>query len=97
MPRPREAGELPPAIQEIIDRIVAGYDPEKIIVFGSYARGAQRKGSDLDVLVVKDTTARWTDRVRAVSGLVTPRPGYTASCAYGYHRADAGRGGRGPS
>lgn len=70
---PIEKSQLPGAVQEIVETIRRGYDPERIIVFGSYARGTQGKGSDLDLLVVKDTTARWTDRVRAVSGLVTPR------------------------
>ena len=65
--------QLPAQVQDIVKKISEGYDPDRIIVFGSYARGTQRKGSDLDVLVVKETTARWTDRVRAVSGLVTPR------------------------
>lgn len=65
--------ELPVEVQAIVRKISEGYDPDRIIVFGSYARGTQGKGSDLDVLVVKETTARWTDRVRAVSGLVTPR------------------------
>lgn len=70
---PVSESRLPSNVREIIEAIRRGYDPEKIIVFGSYARGTQRQGSDLDLLVVKDTTARWTDRVRAVSRLVTPR------------------------
>jgi predicted nucleotidyltransferase len=73
MPRPREAVELPPAVQEIIDRIVEGYDPERIIVFGSYARGDATPESDLDVLVIKDTPESWIDRVVAVSLLSRPR------------------------
>ncbi len=92
MPRPREAGELPPAIQEIIDRIVAGYDPEKIIVFGSYARGDAEEG-ERPRSAGGEGYHRTVDRPCAGS----LRPGYTASCAHGYHRADAGRGGRGPS
>ncbi|HCA47111.1 MAG TPA: nucleotidyltransferase domain-containing protein [Armatimonadetes bacterium] len=65
--------QLPHEVWDIIDRIRVGYDPQRIIVFGSYARGTERSGSDLDLLVVKDTTARWADRVREVSRLVTPR------------------------
>jgi len=70
---PIQKTQLPSHVQEIVETIRQGYDPDRIIVFGSYAQGTQTKGSDLDLLVVKDTTARWTDRVRAVSGLVTPR------------------------
>ncbi len=43
-------------IAEIIDRIVANAKPEKIVLFGSYARGTPRDDSDLDLLIVKDST-----------------------------------------
>jgi predicted nucleotidyltransferase len=42
-------------IQEIVKRIVAGYAPQKIILFGSYAYGQPDEDSDLDFLVVMDT------------------------------------------
>ncbi|MFP4250904.1 MAG: nucleotidyltransferase domain-containing protein, partial [Armatimonadota bacterium] len=48
-----EPADLPEKVQEIIQKIVEGYDPEKIIVFGSYARGDWTEDSDLDLLVVK--------------------------------------------
>jgi predicted nucleotidyltransferase len=43
------------AIQEIVDRIAEKFNPEKIILFGSYAYGAPRRGSDVDLLVVMET------------------------------------------
>ena len=42
-------------ISEIIRIITAGYDPDKIILFGSYATGNATDDSDLDLFVVKDT------------------------------------------
>ena len=42
-------------IQEVADRIVKEYQPEKIILFGSYAWGKPHKDSDVDLLVVKET------------------------------------------
>lgn len=49
-----EAGTL----DEIVRRIVAAIDPDRIILFGSRARGDARPDSDYDLLVVKDTTER---------------------------------------
>ena len=39
-------------IQEMVDRIVSVSNPEKIILFGSYAKGTARPHSDVDLLVV---------------------------------------------
>ncbi len=41
-------------LDEIIRRIVAVTQPEKIILFGSAARGEMGRHSDVDLLVVKD-------------------------------------------
>lgn len=43
-------------IQEMVRRIVARFHPEKIILFGSYARGMAGPDSDVDLLVVKRLT-----------------------------------------
>jgi predicted nucleotidyltransferase len=40
-------------LNEIVRRIVATADPDKIILFGSAARGEMGPNSDLDLLVVK--------------------------------------------
>ena len=40
-------------LQEVVRRIVDVADPEKIILFGSAARGSITQESDLDVMVVK--------------------------------------------
>jgi len=39
-------------IQEMVDRIVAQFHPEKIILFGSHARGDGTSDSDVDLLIV---------------------------------------------
>ena len=39
-------------IQAMVDRIVAKFDPEKVILFGSYARGNPTKDSDVDLLII---------------------------------------------
>jgi predicted nucleotidyltransferase len=40
------------AINALSNRIVAEFDPDKIILFGSYARGAASDESDVDLLVI---------------------------------------------
>ncbi len=66
------------SLQATIDRIVAtirdGYAPEKIIVFGSHARGTGRPDSDLDLLVIKQSKQPEPERIREVSRLLRPRP-----------------------
>ncbi|HCE59007.1 MAG TPA: hypothetical protein DER09_14530 [Prolixibacteraceae bacterium] len=42
-------------ISDIVNKIVLGYNPEKIILFGSYASGNANENSDLDLFVVKKT------------------------------------------
>ena len=42
-------------IDYLVSRIVARVDPQKIIIFGSYAKGTSTTMSDLDILVVKET------------------------------------------
>ena len=42
-----------PFIDQIVDIIVSLAEPEKIILFGSYARGDATEKSDIDLLVLK--------------------------------------------
>lgn len=48
------------AIDEVVRQIAEEFRPEKIILFGSYARGNPRPESDVDLLVVMDTAQRET-------------------------------------
>lgn len=43
-------------LKNIAGRIVALYGPERIYLFGSYAKGLMTERSDLDLLVVKRTS-----------------------------------------
>jgi predicted nucleotidyltransferase len=49
--------------------------PEKIIVFGSYNAGQVQEWSDLDMVIVKETEARFLDRTRQVLLLLKPKVG----------------------
>jgi len=42
-----------PFIEQIVNTIVTTVEPEKIILFGSYARGDYEQNSDIDILILK--------------------------------------------
>ena len=42
-------------IRIVADKLKESYNPEKIILFGSYAWGLPDENSDIDILVIKDT------------------------------------------
>ena len=60
-------------IEDIVQRIVAGYAPHKIILFGSYAYGEPDEASDIDLLIVKDTDKRPIERWMEVKRLLRDR------------------------
>ena len=45
-------------INEIASRIATRFNPDKIILFGSYAAGNPNKDSDLDILYLLDLLAQ---------------------------------------
>lgn len=46
---------------------------EKIILFGSLARGESRSASDIDLLIVEETDKPFLERVGAVYSAIQPR------------------------
>ena len=48
-------------VQNAVDALM-GYRPEKIIIFGSMARGEADEYSDIDLIVVKETGQRFIQR-----------------------------------
>jgi uncharacterized protein len=42
-------------INDIVNRIAIRFNPDKIILFGSYAAGNPNNDSDVDLLIIKDT------------------------------------------
>jgi predicted nucleotidyltransferase len=42
-------------INDIVNRIAIRFNPDKIILFGSYAAGNPNNDSDLDLLIIQDT------------------------------------------
>ena len=58
-------------IHDILNRLVAGYAPKKVILFGSYAYGTPQTDSDIDLLIIKETPDRFIDRWVAVRSLLS--------------------------
>lgn len=66
----------PARLQAITRQIAAQFHPQQIILFGSYAYGKPRSDSDVDLLVIMDSTDR--PAVRSACITRTCRPRYVA-------------------
>ncbi len=49
-------------VEDIVSKLKAEYQPEKIILFGSYASGKAGWDSDIDLLIVKNSNRRRDER-----------------------------------
>jgi len=58
-------------IQSITEQLIEKYGPEKIILFGSVARGEYDQANDLDFLIIKqDVPLYGIDRMRELDELI---------------------------
>ena len=63
--------EITAEIKSIADQIIRKYDPLKIILFGSAARGEYDRVSDLDFLIIKeDVPVLGLARMRQLDDLI---------------------------
>jgi predicted nucleotidyltransferase len=73
------------AVSVMVERIVSLFDPERIILFGSYARGDAGEESDVDLLVVvpscEDTKRATISMMRAVADLPVSKDILVASAS----------------
>ena len=58
----------------IVDTIVAHCDPDEILLFGSWAKGAAHRNSDVDILVIGPFAAPWWTRARGLLGALREFP-----------------------
>ncbi len=63
----------PELIDYIVEKIVREIQPEKIILYGSYARGDFHKDSDVDLFIIKDSDGASRMMERKVDGLFNGR------------------------
>ena len=66
----RSRADIEPILKEIVEVLVRDYQPETIILYGSYAYGNPTRHSDIDLFIVKETPLRWVDRFVAVKEII---------------------------
>lgn len=66
--------DLGDTFHQAIETIVSGYDPERIIIFGPYARGDFHTGEPIDLLILKETNEEFDERVERIRRLFGDGP-----------------------
>jgi len=61
-------------IKVITNKIVDGYHPEKVYLFGSYTKGTANDNSDLDLMIIKQTDEPFHLRAREVRMIFSTQP-----------------------
>lgn len=64
---------VPLEVERLVERVVREYRPERVILFGSYASGNPDEDSDVDLLIVKETSERPFERLKRVERIVRDR------------------------
>ncbi len=67
--------ELQNELERWVGILSADYAPEKIMLFGSFARGSVEAWSDVDMIIIKDTDKPFLERMKEVFLLLRPRAG----------------------
>ena len=58
-------------IQSMLQKLITEYVPRKVILFGSYAYGVPGPDSDIDLLIIKETSERFIERWVTVQRILT--------------------------
>jgi len=64
---------LHPSVALMLEELKT-YAPERVILFGSHARGDTHQGSDIDVLIIKETERKFLDRILDVYEICRQSP-----------------------
>ena len=57
-------------LQKISERLKKEYHAEKVILYGSYARGEATEDSDVDLFIIAPTKERFFERMATVKSVV---------------------------
>ena len=58
-------------VQEMVEKLVKQYAPQKVVLFGSYAYGRVNTDSDIDLLIIKETSERLIERWATVRRILS--------------------------
>src|SRR3989304_10192700 len=67
--------KLAQALEQILRTVATQYQARKVILFGSMAQGSVGEWSDLDLVIIKDTSLPFLQRLKEVALLCRPRVG----------------------
>ena len=67
--------ELQEELERCIKVLKDGYDPEKIVLFGSFVNDNVKRWSDINLVIIKETNQPFLDRTKEVILLLQPRVG----------------------
>lgn len=59
-------------LKNLIMKPLKSYQPDKVILFGSCARGDINENSDIDLIIIKDTKRKFLNRIEDVLKLFDP-------------------------
>ena len=68
-------------IQAFVDEVVRQFQPERVVLFGSYAYGQPTEDSDVDLLVIMDTRDTRSTRRPRFANRSVPAFHWICSCA----------------
>ena len=63
--------ELKALLDAIVQKLIKYFAPQKVILYGSYAYGNPEPDSDLDLLIIKETSERFIDRWQSVRRILS--------------------------
>jgi len=65
-----DSQDMKVVIRSILQKLIAEYAPQKVVLFGSYAYGVPGRDSDIDLLIIKETSERFIDRWATVQRIL---------------------------
>lgn len=65
-----KSNKINTVITNMLELLIANYQPSKVFLFGSHVMGNPDADSDIDLLIIKDTEERFIDRWCAVGTIL---------------------------